>query len=104
MSPTPRLQLISHGDLALVCLLQHRRLTLQAPEYEYRNGILDPDYPEWCSTNVNAAITSLHVYQGKQLPAELQGKMMFADRVKGCVWYFDNDKEGRMNRYLINSL
>ncbi|KAG5190438.1 hypothetical protein JKP88DRAFT_175697 [Tribonema minus] len=70
----------------------------QPPQYEYRTGILDPQYPDYCGNDDNAAITSVHISDALSMPAVLRGKVMFADRVKGCVWYFDADADGHMDR------
>ncbi|KAG5191210.1 hypothetical protein JKP88DRAFT_174886 [Tribonema minus] len=63
--------------------------TWRAPVFEYRVGLLDPDYPGLC-TYSNAAITSVHVYEGADMPAAYTGKLIIADYAKQCVWYFDN--------------
>mmetsp|Transcript_10825 Transcript_10825/g.15312 ORF Transcript_10825/g.15312 Transcript_10825/m.15312 type:complete len:1257 (+) Transcript_10825:147-3917(+) len=63
------------------------------PIFEYRNDVLDPDYPTMCVMS-NAAVTSVFVYEGEAMPEEFRGKLMFADHVKKCVWYFDNDENG----------
>eukprot|EP00612_Vaucheria_litorea_P002945 CAMPEP_0171462106 /NCGR_PEP_ID=MMETSP0945-20130129/6282_1 /TAXON_ID=109269 /ORGANISM="Vaucheria litorea, Strain CCMP2940" /LENGTH=1259 /DNA_ID=CAMNT_0011988577 /DNA_START=93 /DNA_END=3872 /DNA_ORIENTATION=+ len=63
------------------------------PVFEYRNDILDADYPNYCA-GINAAISSVFVYDGLSLPAEFQGKLIFSDHSKMCLFYFDNDDQG----------
>jgi hypothetical protein len=66
----------------------------QAPLYEYRVGILDPEYPKLCVSGV-AAITSVFKFTGKSMPKEYTNKLIFSDYAKQCVFYFDNDKAGK---------
>ncbi|KAG5179536.1 hypothetical protein JKP88DRAFT_167518 [Tribonema minus] len=66
----------------------------RAPIFEYRDGVIDPEFPEYCQNDGTASITAMHVSDSKALPLELQGKLFFGDHVKGCVWYFDADANG----------
>mmetsp|Transcript_15835 Transcript_15835/g.22316 ORF Transcript_15835/g.22316 Transcript_15835/m.22316 type:complete len:1259 (-) Transcript_15835:96-3872(-) len=68
----------------------------RAPIFEYRNEVLDPDYETLCGMS-NAAITSVFVYEGDKMPAKYRGKLMFADHVKKCLWYFETDENGNPN-------
>jgi FtsP/CotA-like multicopper oxidase with cupredoxin domain len=69
-----------------------------APLFEYRGNkprLLDDKYPELCNADF-ASVTGVFVYpdggrKGPQgIPAEYRGKLIFADYVKRCVWYFDD--------------
>ncbi|KAG5181816.1 hypothetical protein JKP88DRAFT_199693 [Tribonema minus] len=65
------------------------------PIFEYRTGALDPNHSGVCMGDTSAAVTSVHVYDGLDLPEALQGKLIFSDKIIGCMWYFDTDKDGQ---------
>ncbi|KAG5184729.1 hypothetical protein JKP88DRAFT_314083 [Tribonema minus] len=71
----------------------------QAPLFEYRTGIEDPDDPKTCF-NTFAAITSVYFHDpaaagaAGALPSKLAGKLIFSDYAKACVWYVENGADG----------
>ncbi|KAG5184727.1 hypothetical protein JKP88DRAFT_314080 [Tribonema minus] len=71
----------------------------QAPIFEYRTGIEDPDDPETCFSTF-AAITSVYFHDpaaagaAGALPSKLAGRLIFSDYAKACVWYFENGADG----------
>ncbi|KAG5188997.1 hypothetical protein JKP88DRAFT_193088, partial [Tribonema minus] len=73
-------------------------LMWRPPTYEYRVGALDPNHPDDCGGGL-AAITSVFISatngannsSSSGLPADYTGKLIFADHVKQCTWFFDAD-------------
>ncbi|CAM9301442.1 unnamed protein product [Chrysoparadoxa australica] len=59
-----------------------------APIYEYRNGLLDPEYPAACAIQAGS-VTGVHRYQGVAMPPKYQDVLYVMDFTKGCLWYFD---------------
>eukprot|EP00953_Heterococcus_sp_UTEX-ZZ885_P016472 9263-Heterococcus_DN1.PRE.2 len=59
-------------------------LNWQPPQFEYRVGAMDPNFPTLCN-NPYGAITSVFLYEGR---------FFFSDYAKQCTWYFPNNAAG----------